>query len=101
MNLAVFTEIIGIFILPFFHDQEGQLLRLGDVAQIERRAKPNQVAISYQGKPAIELAAAAGKAILCTKPLALHGQEALEILRIVEDAHPLRVLVSRHALQAL
>ena len=37
-------------------------------------------------KPAIELTAAAGKAILCTKPLALNGQEALEILKIVEDA---------------
>ncbi len=35
-------------------------------------------------KQAIELAAAAGKSILCTKPLALNGQEALEILELVE-----------------
>lgn len=46
----------GFAQLALLADQEGQLLRLGDVAQIERRAKPNQVAISYQGKPAIELA---------------------------------------------
>jgi multidrug efflux pump subunit AcrB len=46
----------GFAQLALLADQQGQLLRLGDVAQIERRAKPNQVAISYQGKPAIELA---------------------------------------------
>ncbi|NND35467.1 MAG: Gfo/Idh/MocA family oxidoreductase, partial [Saprospiraceae bacterium] len=37
-------------------------------------------------KEAIQLAAAAGKAILCTKPLALTGEEALDLLKIVEDA---------------
>ena len=37
-------------------------------------------------KKAIELAAKAGKAILCTKPLAMNGKEALEILEIVEKA---------------
>jgi len=35
---------------------------------------------------AIELAAAAGKAIFCTKPLAMNGIEALELLEIVEKA---------------
>lgn len=37
-------------------------------------------------KTAIEMAAAAGKAVLCTKPLAMNGAEALEILEIVEKA---------------
>ncbi|MDX2245364.1 MAG: Gfo/Idh/MocA family oxidoreductase [Bacteroidia bacterium] len=37
-------------------------------------------------KEAILLAAAAGKAVLCTKPLAMNGQEALEILEAVEKA---------------
>lgn len=37
-------------------------------------------------KEAIQIAAAAGKAIFCTKPLALTGEEALELLKTVEDA---------------
>lgn len=37
-------------------------------------------------RQAIELAAAAGKAIFCTKPLAMNGIEALELLDIVEKA---------------
>lgn len=37
-------------------------------------------------KEAIRLSAEAGKAVLCTKPLAVNGQEALEILEIVEKA---------------
>jgi predicted dehydrogenase len=41
---------------------------------------------NYLHKQAITLAAEAGKAILCTKPLAISGTEALEILRIVEKA---------------
>lgn len=38
-------------------------------------------------KKAVELAAKAGKAILCTKPLAMDGKEALELLQIVEEAN--------------
>ena len=41
---------------------------------------------NYLHKQAITLAAEAGKAILCTKPLAMSGAEALEILQIVEKA---------------
>ena len=41
---------------------------------------------NYLHKQAITLAAEAGKAILCTKPLAISGTEALEILEIVEKA---------------
>lgn len=37
-------------------------------------------------KKAITLAAKAGKAILCTKPLAMNGKEALELLQVVEEA---------------
>src|SRR3712207_4252939 len=35
---------------------------------------------------AVRTAAAAGKAIVCTKPLARTGEEAAEILRVVRDA---------------
>ena len=41
---------------------------------------------NYLHKQAITLAAEAGKAILCTKPLATSGAEAFEILQIVEKA---------------
>ncbi len=41
---------------------------------------------NYLHKEAILKAAAAGKAILCTKPLAMNGAEALEILETVENA---------------
>jgi len=37
-------------------------------------------------RQAVKLAAAAGKGILCTKPLAMNAKEALELLQIVEDA---------------
>ncbi|MEL6252430.1 MAG: Gfo/Idh/MocA family oxidoreductase [Bacteroidota bacterium] len=37
-------------------------------------------------KEAITLAVQAGKAILCTKPLAMNGEEALELLHMVEKA---------------
>jgi multidrug efflux pump subunit AcrB len=36
-------------------DQDGRLLRVGDVAEVERRPRPNQVALTYQGKPTVEL----------------------------------------------
>jgi predicted dehydrogenase len=41
---------------------------------------------NHQHKKAALLAAQAGKAVLCTKPLALNGQEALEMLEAVEKA---------------
>lgn len=44
-------------------------------------ALPNEVHVD-----AVRLAAAAGKAIVCTKPLARTGAEAAEILRIVREA---------------
>jgi len=36
--------------------------------------------------PAVRLAAAAGKAVVCTKPLARNGKESAEMLRIVQEA---------------
>jgi predicted dehydrogenase len=41
---------------------------------------------NYLHKKAVLLAAEAGKAVLCTKPLALSGTEALEMLEAVEKA---------------
>lgn len=41
---------------------------------------------NYQHKEAIIMAAEAGKAVMCTKPLARTGAEALEILEAVEKA---------------
>jgi len=45
----------GFAQLPLRADQRGQLLRLGDVATIERRPQDGEVAVRYQGKPAVEL----------------------------------------------
>ena len=36
-------------------DRDGRLVRVGDVAEVERRARPNQVELMYEGRPAIEL----------------------------------------------
>lgn len=44
-----FTEI------PLIADQSGRLVKLGDVATVERRARDGEVRITYQGKPAVEL----------------------------------------------
>jgi predicted dehydrogenase len=41
---------------------------------------------NYLHKKAITLAAAAGKAVLCTKPLARNAREALEIMEVVDRA---------------
>ena len=41
---------------------------------------------NFLHKEAVRLAAEAGKAILCTKPLGMNGEEALEMLKMVEEA---------------
>jgi multidrug efflux pump subunit AcrB len=41
--------------LPLRSDAEGGLIRLGDVAEIERRARDNQVTVRYHGRPAVEM----------------------------------------------
>jgi multidrug efflux pump subunit AcrB len=43
--------------IPLVADRDGRLVRLGDVAAIERRARPDQVSLSYQGRPAVEIQA--------------------------------------------
>lgn len=46
---------LGFEALPLRADRNGQLLRVGDVAEVERRPRPNQVEVMYQGRPAVEL----------------------------------------------
>ncbi|MCB1744493.1 MAG: efflux RND transporter permease subunit, partial [Gammaproteobacteria bacterium] len=41
--------------LPIISDANGRLLRLGDIASIERRPKQGQAELLYKGRPAIEL----------------------------------------------
>ncbi len=41
---------------------------------------------NFLHKEAVTLAAKAGKTVLCTKPLAMNGSEALELLEVVEKA---------------
>ncbi|WP_305856523.1 efflux RND transporter permease subunit [Balneatrix alpica] len=41
--------------LPLMADAQGQLLRLGDIASVSKRARENQTLLWYQGRPAIEL----------------------------------------------
>lgn len=45
----------GFTQLPLKADQRGQLLRLGDVATVERRPQDGEVEVRYQGKAAVEL----------------------------------------------
>ncbi len=46
---------LGFEQIALLADREGRLVRIGDVAEVERRARPNQVELTYQGKPAVEL----------------------------------------------
>lgn len=41
--------------LPLIAEREGRLVRIGDIASVERRPRPKQVALSYDGQPAVEL----------------------------------------------
>jgi predicted dehydrogenase len=60
-----------------------------DMAEAIRDPEVDTVIVgipNYLHKKAVLLAAEAGKAVLCTKPLALNGLEALEMLEAVEKA---------------
>ena len=46
---------LGFAELPLLTDHSGRYLRLDDIATIERRSQNNEVRISYQGQPAVEL----------------------------------------------
>jgi multidrug efflux pump subunit AcrB len=45
----------GFAALPLKAEQTGQLLRLGDVAVIERRSRDGQIRLGFLGRPAVEL----------------------------------------------
>lgn len=60
-----------------------------DIAEAIRNPEVDTVVVglpNYLHKQAVLLAAEAGKAVLCTKPLAMNGAEALEMLEAVEKA---------------
>ena len=46
---------VGFEEITLMADREGRLVRVGDVAEVERRARPNQVALTFKGEPAVEL----------------------------------------------
>lgn len=56
-SLSQQRNVSGFEQLPLAADKSGQLVLVADVAKVERRARPNQIAISYQGKPAVQLQA--------------------------------------------
>lgn len=41
--------------LPLVADEDGRLLRIGDVAKVQRRPRSLQTSVYYRGKPAVEL----------------------------------------------
>lgn len=54
-SLGQQRDVRGFEQLPLIAADEGQLLRLGDIALIERRTADDQVLLSYDGQPAILL----------------------------------------------
>ncbi len=48
-------DVDGFANLPLKAEQDGMLIRLGDVATIERRPQSGQVTLDFMGKPAVEL----------------------------------------------
>ncbi|MEM9722552.1 MAG: Gfo/Idh/MocA family oxidoreductase [Bacteroidota bacterium] len=106
------TGLIGMFYTQTLHDHRGvdrvytvfsrSLERAKDFAQewgITKATDDMEAAINdpdtdiviigipnFLHKEAVKLAVQARKAILCTKPLGMNGEEALEMLQMVEDA---------------
>jgi multidrug efflux pump subunit AcrB len=54
-SLSQQRTALGFEQIPLVADNEGRLVTVGDVAEVERRARPNQIAVRFEGKPAIEL----------------------------------------------
>ncbi|MBU2963902.1 efflux RND transporter permease subunit [Amphritea sp. 2_MG-2023] len=54
-SLSQQRDVTGFNQLPLITDNNGQLLRLGDIATIDWRNQDNQTYLSYQGQPAIQL----------------------------------------------
>lgn len=48
-------DVEGFKQLPLLTEQEGRLVRLGDIADIDWRSQDNQTFLTYQGQPAIQL----------------------------------------------
>jgi multidrug efflux pump subunit AcrB len=49
------TTVTGFEQLPLLVEESGRLLTLGDVADIDRRALPNQAVLFFNGRPAVEV----------------------------------------------
>ena len=47
---------VGFEEITLMADREGRLVRVSDVAEVERRARPNQVALTFRGEPALKSA---------------------------------------------
>ncbi|MEM7251932.1 MAG: efflux RND transporter permease subunit [Pseudomonadota bacterium] len=41
--------------IPLLTDDQGRLIRLGDIATIERRPRPGQTLVEFRGQPAVEM----------------------------------------------
>jgi len=54
-SLNQLRDVRSFFDLPLYTDKTGRLLTLGDIATIEKRPRENEVTITYEGKPAIQL----------------------------------------------
>ncbi|GAB3597734.1 Gfo/Idh/MocA family protein [Microbacterium tumbae] len=63
------------------HTTDAAALCASDTIDLVVIALPNEAHVE-----AVRIAAAAGKGVICTKPLARNGAEAAEIVRIVEEA---------------
>lgn len=48
-------DVADFATLPVFSNDAGQVLYLGDIALIEKRARSGEVTVMYQGKPAVEM----------------------------------------------
>ncbi|MGV6826991.1 MAG: efflux RND transporter permease subunit [bacterium] len=48
-------DVPGYEQLPVAVSEDGQLIRVADIADVERRARPGEVEVTYQGKPAVKL----------------------------------------------
>jgi predicted dehydrogenase len=72
-----------------FAEEFGISRSTADIAEAIRDPEVDTVIVAlpnYLHKKAVLLAAEVGKAVLCTKPLAINGHEALEMLEAVEKA---------------
>lgn len=60
-SLSQQREVRGFAELPLITQEDGRLVKLGDVARINERPQDNQSYLSYEGEPAVELALLRGE----------------------------------------